>query len=308
MAKQTLLLSPPSLSSQPAKLNETLQSYNRNATDLQMLDRLALGLASLPDSTYSSIVILAGGDNSFSESLKLINRQTFNQIFGSLRRGGYIYGQDAVSGVAFDHDEAILAGLIHVGNGKYLKPDIEEMQAVPLRLGRKNYHLAEAPSLEESAAEHPGDDRVAVGGSQKFRENIVSAATMDNNETSDDELINEDNLLDDSELSAPIIQPPECRPKAGKRRRACKDCTCGLAQKLQEEDAVKRADADEQLDAMKLLHDDLAEVDFTVQGKVGSCGNCSLGDAFRCEGCPFIGLPAFQPGEEVRLLNNDVQL
>lgn len=76
---------------------------------------------------------------------------------------------------------------------------------------------------------------------------------------------------------------PECRPKAGKRRRACKDCTCGLAQKLQEEDAVKRADADEQLDAMRLLHDDLAEVDFTVQGKVGSCGNCSLGDAFRCE-------------------------
>ncbi|KAH1334818.1 electron carrier, partial [Aspergillus fumigatus] len=155
MAKQTLLLSPPSLSSQPGKLNETLQSYNRNATDLQMLDRLALGLASLPDSAYSSIVILAGGDNSFSESLKLINRQIFNQIIGSLRRGGYIYGQDAVSGIAFDHNEAILAGLIHVGNGKYQKPDIKEMQAVPLRLGRKNDHLAGAPSLQESAAEHP---------------------------------------------------------------------------------------------------------------------------------------------------------
>ncbi|KAH1485897.1 electron carrier [Aspergillus fumigatus] len=320
MAKQTLLLSPPSLSSQPGKLNETLQSYNRNATDLQMLDRLALGLASLPDSAYSSIVILAGGDNSFSESLKLINRQIFNQIIGSLRRGGYIYGQDAVSGIAFDHNEAILAGLIHVGNGKYQKPDIKEMQAVPLRLGRKNDHLAGAPSLQESAAEHPCppevsegktasvDDGVAAVGSQKSPETMISASTMNSNEASDDELINEDNLLDDSELSAPIIQPPECRPKAGKRRRACKDCTCGLAQKLQEEDAVKRADADEQLDAMRLLHDDLAEVDFTVQGKVGSCGNCSLGDAFRCEGCPFIGLPAFQPGEEVRLLNNDVQL
>ncbi|KAF7184798.1 hypothetical protein CNMCM7691_006601 [Aspergillus felis] len=286
-----------------------------------MLDRLAVGLASLPDSTYSSIVILAGGDNSFTESLKLINRRTFNQIIKSLRRGGYIYGQDAASGGAFDHNEAILAGLIHVGNGKYVKPDIEEMQAVPLRLGRKHDHLSGAPpNLEDSAAEHPfpagvsegktrsGDDRVTVAGSQKIHENIGSAATMDNNEVSDDELINEDNLLDDNELSAPIIQPPECRPKAGKRRRACKDCTCGLAQKLEEEDAAKRADADEQLDAMKLLHGDLAEVDFTVQGKVGSCGNCSLGDAFRCEGCPFIGLPAFQPGEEVRLLNNDVQL
>ncbi|KAI9709189.1 MAG: electron carrier [Candelaria pacifica] len=316
-----LLLSPPSLSSHPEALNNVLEAHDRSVTDIQMLDRLALGLVSLPDSAYEVVIILTDADGTRTESQRLIDREILRRVVLALKVGGRLRSQDRTFGTTESEEkrEAILAGLLLHGEDGMAKPDSGATQSVPLRLGKKvqpvlNYaasptvHGSEAlplPSNGKRKSDTMNGSKVAGVGFVDFSDDF-GAPTIDDED--DDELIDEDTLLDEEDLARPIVQPPECRPKSGKRRRACKDCSCGLKEKIEAEDASKRSAADSALGTMKLGADDLAEVDFTVQGKVGSCGSCSLGDAFRCDGCPYIGLPAFKPGEEVRLLNNDVQL
>ncbi|KAL2011845.1 hypothetical protein VTN00DRAFT_4563 [Thermoascus crustaceus] len=291
-----------------------------------MLDRLALGIVSLPSSAYDIVVILMDADGSRSESQRLVDRQTLTTIVRALKPGGRLRSEDGIFGTCEgpEQTEAILAGLVIDGKNGLMKPDYGEQHSVPLRLGKKTKKDSNVGTRDGSARDPVAQSTSAANSRQSgvngantfltgvgfvdFTDDFGTSVAANSNNYSDGELIDEDTLLGEEDVNRPIIQPPECRPKAGKRRRACKDCTCGLAQRLEADDAAKRANADKALDAMKLDRDDLAEVDFTVQGKVGSCGNCALGDAFRCDGCPYIGLPAFKPGEEVRLSNNDVQL
>ncbi|KAK2061804.1 DUF689-domain-containing protein [Colletotrichum caudatum] len=312
-AKRTLLLAPPSIASHPHKLQALLASHDRATTDLQMLDRLSAGHISLPASAYDLVLVLTDADGSRVESTRLLSdRVVLSAVADALKPSAELKAQDGgnLANDAAVAREAVLAGLVAAAAGGFTKPDYGEDQVVTLSFGKKKT----VPASDGSVSLGGGG-----GGSKPTTAPPVSAPPAgvgfvdfsDDLDMDDDEdLIDEDTLLTDADLSRPLNIPPECAPKAGKRRRACKDCTCGLAERIAAEDAAARASADKALAAaaVKLGADDLAEVDFTVQGKVGSCGNCALGDAFRCDGCPYIGLPPFKPGEEVRILNNDIQL
>lgn len=97
-------------------------------------------------------------------------------------------------------------------------------------------------------------------------------------DTEDVELVNDDDLLDESDVNKPTSESlrKACDLKE-KKRKACINCTCGLADEKKTEDPV------------------------TQKSVVSACGSCYLGDAFRCASCPYLGMPAFQPGENVKL-------
>ena len=368
---RTLLLAPPSLSAHPEKLNAVIEAHDRHATDIQMLDRLSLSLVNLPSATYDTIIILTDADNTRTESHKLISRSVLAALVEALKPSGCLRSQDgtfASSAESPEYKEAILAGLLVDTSSinRATKPDHSSTASVPLRLNRKNptqNTSTTTTTLNSSATSttsplgtgivpinlNTNGKRPSPPTSATYNAPPAGVVLIDpyadfddptaNDVDSDDDLIDEDTLLTAEDLANPgIIQPPACRPKPGKRRRACKDCTCGLAARLEAEDKAKREDADKKLaqlsgqssnggddrtgkiggtgdvgdgnngkngKGVKLDADELAEVDFTVQGKVGSCGNCALGDAFRCDGCPYIGMPAFRPGEEVMLKVGD---
>lgn len=317
---RTLLIAPPSIAAHEEKLHGVLAIHDRSATDLQMLDRISAGFVKLPPAKYDLILILTDVDGTRNESSELLSRDVYSALVLSLKAGGKLQSQDGTFGqssTSAEYTEAILAGLVDNASGGMMKPDYSASEAVPLRFGRNKKKdavsdAAAAPSivtLKRKTAEVTSSQVVKPAGvgfvdfSDDFDEPLITSEDDD-----DDDLINEDTLLTKEDLKDMIVIPPECLPRYGKKRRACRDCTCGLAEKITAEDEAKRTTADKKLEALKLDADDLAEVDFTVKGKVGSCGSCTLGDAFRCDGCPYIGMPAFKPGEEVRLLNDDIQL
>ncbi|RMD44460.1 hypothetical protein DV735_g613, partial [Chaetothyriales sp. CBS 134920] len=137
--RRTLLLSPPSLSSHQELLTQVLKPHDRASTDLQMLDRVAAGLVSLPVSTYDAITILSDADASRRESQALISRNVLASLVQAMKPGAVLQSHDGQLGAneGAEKTEYILAGLTYKAGTGFVKPDYAAQESVPLRFGRK---------------------------------------------------------------------------------------------------------------------------------------------------------------------------
>ena len=143
---------------------------------------------------------------------------------------------------------------------------------------------------------------------KKVENKIIKPAKTQAPSVSDVLNAEEEKALDNEEQDFTKIYMVGCTEtgdgtKLTRRRKACADCTCGLKElEEQELEERKKANRERIKNILLLSKDDLTEVDFTIKGKkVGGCGSCALGDAFRCDGCPYLGLPAFKPGQAIDL-------
>ena len=184
-----------------------MEMHDRAHTDLQMLDRLALGLVSLPQSTYDVIIVLCDADGSRRESQNLLNREILALLVKTLKNGGHLRSQDNDFGATDgpEKNEAILAGLSFQPNVGFTKIDYSAQVSIPLKFGKKK--AAEAAGGLANGNTNGGLLSLPLNSKRKsMDEGLPPGVGFDDgtDDLSDDELIDEDTLLDEDDLKRPI--------------------------------------------------------------------------------------------------------
>ena len=140
-------------------------------------------------------------------------------------------------------------------------------------------------------------------------------------------LIDAESLLTPADKARPVPACEPVNPAAPRRKKACKNCSCGLAE-LEEEErknskvvVIDGSQFGEAKEVDQSEKERLVNAAKAAPKATSSCGSCFLGDAFRCASCPYLGmsssvffhfflitekliglgLPAFKPGEKVEI-------
>ncbi|KAG0215144.1 Anamorsin [Mortierella sp. NVP41] len=205
-------------------------------------------------------------------------------------------------------DAAALERQIELVEISAKKPAYELGAAAALPWARKRVTPTAAAAATPAPAVKPATTTV--------KKAAVWTISANDDDDEDAELEDEDDLLDAADLVKPTkeqLAAPECGPNSLKKKK-CKNCTCGMEEE-EEEEEVTTMDVDTtdssagpvpqeaivSSNANRWKESAITEVVPKALQPKSSCGNCYLGDAFRCGSCPYTGMPAFQPGEKVQL-------
>lgn len=216
LEERTLLLCPPTFSSNPDLMASLAATYPRATTDIQMLDRLASqALVSLPSEHYSRAVILT--DPSVMVSLE-IPPIILEKVFRALRKGGRLENVDPNwgKGGKYERVDALLNGFLveeneRQGTRLFVKP-MEEKKMVAIPLRRKKADVEVKNGLSATTTVPTPTLGSTVNGSITTTTSPPPPESIPNgvgfsDDAGEEDLIDEDALLDDIDnLSIPIQQ------------------------------------------------------------------------------------------------------
>jgi len=209
-----------------------------------------------------------------SPSTYIHNTEILAEIARVLKPNGKFLVREPAGGRSA---EKLISTLKLSGFVKPSEPNVSQLDGEAIQMVEV---ICQKPAFEVGAGA-----RIAIkrGAKKTVTNDVAKVWTLSAQDVNDDELdiIDSDALLEEEDLLRPDtgILKNDCGPNSGKRK-ACKNCTCGLAEEI-----VSKAPP-------------------APKPYKSACGNCSLGDAFRCGGCPYLGMPPFKPGEQVLLSNS----
>ncbi|OJA17563.1 hypothetical protein AZE42_09095 [Rhizopogon vesiculosus] len=261
-----------------------LDAQSGQAAERQMLNRLIDGATTLTPSSYASIHI-AISSSEYGSLLPSL-QPLLKQILAGLTPMGTLHLLNLTTGFLTLPHELTLAGFtvietVHDGtDGRIIA-----QRPLPIAM----------PLLSALPLRRKTDPAKQSSKQALWTLTSPSIPTID-----------PESLLTAADRARPI---PTCEPVTAatpRRKKACKNCSCGLAE-LEAEEAeagkVVLLDSDSvvEMRAGDAEKERLISAAKAAPKATSSCGSCFLGDAFRCAGCPYLGLPAFNPGEKVEI-------
>ncbi|KAI0375539.1 DUF689-domain-containing protein [Pilatotrama ljubarskyi] len=253
-----------------------------------MVDRLLDGATTLPPSSFASVHVSLSPPE--YEALAPRLSELLAQLLGGLEPLGTLHILNLDSALPNLPSELSLSGFTVLSATK----DGALIAQKPAHSTASSVSLKSAPTAALPLRKKTDPERKA---SKKALWTLNAPSTPS---------IDAESLLTPADRERPAACEPAVKG-APRRKKACKNCTCGLAELEAEELAQSKvvlldgAPDGQAKEVSQSEKERLIAAAAAAPKATSSCGNCYLGDAFRCSSCPYRGLPAFKPGEKVEI-------